>query len=193
MGRRTVWALAGALLVLALSACGTGAERAAGPVSTPSAAAAAPDPGMEAEAPGAAQDAAENEKTPDGEAPAEEGTIMLRMTIGETPVEVDWEENASVEALKELCREQPLTVAMSMYGGFEQVGSLGTSLPRNDVQTTTGSGDIVLYSGDQVVLFYGTNAWAYTRLGHVSDPDADMEAMLGHGDVTVTFRLTAEY
>ena len=99
----------------------------------------------------------------------------------------DWEDNASVRALRELCRESPLTISMSMYGGFEQVGSLGQSLPRNDVQTTTSAGDIVLYSGNQIVVFYGSNSWAYTRLGRVSDKTAEeLTALLGNGDVTIT-------
>ncbi len=118
---------------------------------------------------------------------SEENEAMLQMTIGETPVEVDWEDNESVEALKELCREEPLTIQMSMYGGFEQVGSIGQSLPRNDSQTTTQSGDIVLYSGDQIVVFYGSNSWAYTRLGHVTDKsDEEMAQLLGNGDVVIT-------
>ena len=80
-----------------------------------------------------------------------------------------------------------LTIRMSMYGGFEQVGSLGASLPRNDVQTTTSAGDIVLYSGNQMVIFYGSNSWAYTRLGRITDKSArEMAELLGNGDVTVT-------
>ena len=71
------------------------------------------------------------------------------------------------------------------YGGFEQVGSLGSSLPRNDEQTTTDFGDIVLYSGDQIVIFYGPNSWAYTRLGHILADKEIMEEALGNGDVTI--------
>ena len=112
---------------------------------------------------------------------------MLCMKIGETQVAVEWEENASVQALEELCREQALVIPMSMYGGFEQVGPLGTSLPRGDSQTTTDSGDIVLYSGSQLVVFYGSNSWAYTRLGHITDQSRDdMAALLGQGDVAIT-------
>ena len=96
---------------------------------------------------------------------------------------VEWEENESVEALKELC---PLTVKMSMYGGFEQVGSLGESLPRNDEQITTGYGDIVLYSGNQIVVFYGSNSWAYTRLGHIDMTQEELTELLGNGDVEIT-------
>ena len=117
----------------------------------------------------------------------EEVEEMLQMTIGETPVEVEWEDNESVEALKELCKNGPLSIRMSMYGGFEQVGDIGQSLPRNDSQTTTQSGDIVLYSGDQLVVFYGSNSWAYTRLGHVTDKsDEEMAQLLGNGDVVIT-------
>ena len=124
------------------------------------------------------------------EAGSEEAESMLQMTIGETLVDVEWEDNESVEALKELCQEGPLTIRMSMYGGFEQVGSIGQSLPRDDNQTTTQAGDIVLYSGDQIVVFYGSNSWAYTRLGHITDKSAqEMAELLGNGDVTITIEM----
>ena len=124
------------------------------------------------------------------EAGSEEAESMLQMTIGETLVDVEWEDNGSVEALKELCQEGPLTIRMSMYGGFEQVGSIGQSLPRDDNQTTTQAGDIVLYSGDQIVVFYGSNSWAYTRLGHITDKSAqEMAELLGNGDVTITIEM----
>ena len=112
---------------------------------------------------------------------------VLRMKIADTPVTVAWEDNEAVEALKEYCRDQILTIPMSMYGGFEQVGSIGTTLPRNDVQTTTQSGDIMLYSGNQLVVFYGSNDWAYTRLGHITDKSQDeLTALLSNGDITVS-------
>ena len=121
------------------------------------------------------------------EAESEESEKMLQMTIGETLVDVEWEDNESVEALKELCQKSPLTIRMSMYGGFEQVGSIGQSLPRDDNQTTTQAGDIVLYSGDQIVVFYGSNSWAYTRLGHITDKNAEeMSELLSNGDVVIT-------
>lgn len=132
------------------------------------------------EQPSSAEEASFSAET----SPAEELTMMLR--IDDTEISVRWEDNESVEALKDLIREAPLTINMSMYGGFEQVGSLGTSLPRNDVQTTTEAGDIVLYSGNQIVVFYGSNSWAYTRLGHVELSASEMSDLLSHGDVTIT-------
>ena len=119
-----------------------------------------------------------------------EEEFSLKMEIAGIPVTVDWEDNASVKALKDLCQNGGLTIQMSMYGGFEQVGSIGTSLPRKDVQTTTSSGDIVLYSGDQIVVFYGSNSWSYTRLGHITDSSGySMEELLGSGDVSLTISL----
>ena len=115
---------------------------------------------------------------------------MLKMMIGDTEVSVDWENNESAEALKDLCAEEPLVIQMSMYGGFEQVGSIGTRLPSDDEQTSTSAGDIVLYSSNQIVVFYGSNSWAYTRLGHITDQDAaGMTDLLGNGDVTITISL----
>jgi flavodoxin len=115
----------------------------------------------------------------------------LRLTINDTEVAVDWEDNESVRALRELCAEQPLVIEMSMYGGFEQVGPIGQSLPRNDSQTTTQAGDIVLYSGNQIVIFYGSNSWAYTNLGHITNQDAaGMAALLGKGNVTITIAVS---
>ena len=114
----------------------------------------------------------------------------LRLFVDGRELAVDWEKNESVAALADLVSPGALDIAMSMYGGFEQVGPIGTSLPRNDSQTTTQAGDIVLYSGNQIVVFYGSNSWAYTRLGRITDQSAaDMAALLGAGDVTVTISL----
>ena len=116
----------------------------------------------------------------------EEEASMMKMKINDTPVTVAWEDNESVAALKDLAMNG-LTIQMSMYGGFEQVGSIGRRLPSSDVQTSTSSGDIVLYSSNQLVVFYGSNSWAYTRLGHITDKTPEeMQALLSNGDVTIT-------
>ena len=111
----------------------------------------------------------------------------LKMRINGTSVTVQWEDNEAVAALKEAVKDKPLTVQMSMYGGFEQVGSLGMSLPRNDTRITTSPGDVILYSGNQMVVFYGSNTWAYTRLGHITDKTpAELTQLLSNGNVTIT-------
>ena len=185
--KRLMAGAAALLLALTFSACGAGGSAAPGNA-----------PEAEAAAETALPQPTEKEKAPaDGQAEIEETAgeelTMLKMKIGDTAVAVDWEENEAVEALKELCRAEPLTIELSMYGGFEQVGPIGARLPSSDVQTTTRAGDIVLYSSNQMVVFYGSNAWAYTRLGHISDRSAeDMAARLGHGDVSVTLWLEAE-
>ena len=182
---RALWLLAGICLLLTLSACGASPAPENSPASTPAASAAALDPAEKTEI--SKEELSEKKDLTEGE------DAMLQMMIGETAVSVSWEDNAAVAALRELCREKPLTIQMSMYGGFEQVGPLGTSLPRSDVRITTEAGDIVLYAGDQMVVFYGPNTWAYTRLGHITDRSAaEMEELLGQGAVSVTLRMEAE-
>ena len=78
-----------------------------------------------------------------------------------------------------------IEVSASRYGGFEQVGSLPQSFSRNDVQTTTQPGDIVLYSGNQLVIFFGSNSWRYTRRGHIEGLFTDELTALLDKDVTV--------
>ena len=118
------------------------------------------------------------------------GDKMLQMKIGDTVVAVRWEDAAAVHALKELCANAPLTIRMSLYGGFEQVGPVGRNLPRDDRQITTVPGDIVLYSGNRIVVFYGSNSWSYTKLGHISDKsNAELAKLLGNGDITLTLSM----
>lgn len=117
----------------------------------------------------------------------EEKMKTLSMKINDTAVSVDWENNESVAALTALCADEPLVINMSMYGGFEQVGPIGARLPSNDVQTKTDAGDIVLYSGNQIVVFYGANTWAYTRLGHITDKSAaELRKLLGSENAVIT-------
>ena len=124
---------------------------------------------------------AQTEQSGEGDA------AKMKTFVNNTPVTVEWEDNKAVAALKEAVKENPLTVQMSMYGGFEQVGSLGLSLPRSDTRITTAPGDIILYSGNQMVVFYGSNSWAYTRLGHITDKTPqELTQLLSNGNVTIT-------
>ena len=83
-------------------------------------------------------------------------------------------------------KEAPITINMSDYSGFEKVGSLGRSLTTSNSQMTTNAGDIVLYNGNQIVMFYGANSWSYTKLGHIDDLTG-WESALGDGDITAVF------
>lgn len=117
---------------------------------------------------------------------SEDEDYGMTMVISGTEMDVEWEDNASVEALRKLVKDGSISVQMAMYGGFEQVGSIGSSLPRNDVRTTTKPGDIVLYSGNQIVVFYGSNTWSYTKLGHISGMnETELTELLGNGDVSL--------
>ena len=181
-----------ALIISALmfTACGGGSVSSAGgtsaPAETKAQQTAASQRAEESSTASADEPASETAE----QAPKEEEKSM-KLEIAGTPVTVEWEDNESTAALKELCRSAPLNIQLSMYGGFEQVGDIGSSLPRDDVQTTTASGDIVLYSGDKIVIFYGSNSWAYTRLGHVTDSSGrTMEELLGGGDVSITISLS---
>ena len=128
-------------------------------------------------------------QTTDRETMAEEISAMNMMgQVGGSTFTATLEENTAVDALVEMMEQEPVTIQMSDYSGFEKVGPLGTSLPTSNQQTTTQAGDIVLYQGNQIVMFYGSNSWSYTRLGHIDDLTGWEEA-LGSGDVTVTFSL----
>lgn len=103
----------------------------------------------------------------------------------------DFAESDSADALRELLGDGDLTISMSDYGSFEKVGSIGKSLSRKDTQISTAVGDIMLYQGNQIVIFYGENSWSYSRLGRIEDVSADnLLAAFGNGDIDVTFSLT---
>ena len=97
-------------------------------------------------------------------------------------------DNDAVQAFVDMMKKEPVVINMSDYAGFEKVGSLGTRLPASNSQTTTHAGDIVLYNSNQIVIFYGSNSWSYTRLGKIDDLTG-WESALGSGDVTVTFSI----
>ena len=124
--------------------------------------------------------------------PAKEPEVgkELSMYINDSRVDVSWADNATVSKLRGLAGEKLIEIQMRRYGGFEQVGEIGKDLPRADVQMTTAPGDIVLYSGNQIVVFYGTNTWAYTRLGHIEGKTAEeLEQILGKNDIKLTIKV----
>ncbi len=137
------------------------------------------------ESPGIADgDAARGQQSDGGE----EDTMKITIEAGGSVFTATLENNGAADALAQRLSEGPLTVELRDYGGFEKVGSLGFSLPASNRQITTQAGDIVLYQGDQIVMFYGSNSWSYTKLASVDDLTGWAEA-LGSGDLAVTFSI----
>lgn len=112
----------------------------------------------------------------------------INVAISDYTFTATLEDNEAAQELLEMIKEKPLTLNLSDYSGFEKVGSLGRSLTRSDRHTTTKSGDIVLYNGNNIVVFYGSNSWSYTRLGRI-DSLENWEKALGSGDVTITLSI----
>lgn len=121
----------------------------------------------------------------------EEITNMY-LTVNGNKLEVTLAQNSAVDALVEILKNGDITYTADDYGGFEKVGSLGHTLPASNSQITTEAGDVILYSGNQIVLFYGSNSWSYTRLGKINGYSAsELSALLGagQGSVHVTISL----
>ena len=118
----------------------------------------------------------------------ETANMELTLKIDDIEVDVIWADNDSVKALKNLAKDG-LNINMSKYGGFEQVGSIGSALPSADTRITTIPGDVVLYSSNQIVIFYGSNTWSYTKLGHINLSKSELTNLLGDEDVVTTLTL----
>lgn len=126
------------------------------------------------------------------EAPAQQeaNAHPILLTVNGTPVPVLWEENQSVKELLSLLENESITITTERYGGFEQVGRLPQSIANDDVQMTAAAGDIVLYNGNSIVLFYGSNAWAYTKLGRIDGmPAEEIQKLLDAEETSVTLSL----
>ena len=160
------------LAVFGLSACGT-AEIPAQPSTPPTQAVLSPQ---------------ETSAPQQSEAAEPEEEEALKITVGEYELLATFEDNSSAEEFQALLAQGPVKVEMEDYGGFENVGPLGTSLTRNDTQITTQPGDVILYQGDQITIYYGTNSWSFTRLARIDDP-TDLAEKLGEGTVSITFSL----
>ena len=117
-------------------------------------------------------------------------TIKITVSGKTLPVKIEY--NKAAEALVAALREASITYEADDYGGFEKVGALGLSLPASDTHITTEAGDVILYSGSQIVLFYGSNTWSYTRIGRMQYESLDeLKSFLkaGEGNISVTLSL----
>ena len=185
--------LCGVLVLLLLSGCAVKESESSRETAAPDKGTTISEGPSQAEKPSLPEEPSATEASSPEEDPGQTEVSTMQMKINDAPVTVQWEDNESVSAFMELVQESPLTISMSMYGGFEQVGSIGTNLPRDDKQTTTYAGDIVLYSGNQIVVFYGSNSWAYTRLGRIEGlTETELTSLLGQGNVTLMISAVSE-
>lgn len=139
-------------------------------------------------------DRQEPDKTEDT-APAlqQETDNVVYAYIGETRLTIELEDNSSAEAFYELLEQGDLTVEKSDYGGFEKVGSLGTALPTNDSRITTSPGDVILYQGSSVTIYYGVNTWSFTRLGRVQSlTEQELKTVLDAGGADISVRFSVK-
>ena len=96
------------------------------------------------------------------------------------------ENNSSARALKEILEKGDISIQMQDYANMEKVGPIGKTLPRNDTQTTTAPGDLILYQGKYFVIYYAPNSWNFTRLGKIENiNENELKSTLGEGDATV--------
>lgn len=114
----------------------------------------------------------------------EESEAMLLEVNGYT-FEVELENNTSAKALREYVSKEKRTLSLDDYGNFEKVGDLGITLPRNDETITTKEGNLILYLGNKLCLYYNQNTWDFTKLGHIKDT-THLKEVLGKGSVQVT-------
>lgn len=117
-------------------------------------------------------------------------TAVLAIEVGDQKLYANLEDNPSAEAFTKKLQQEILTMELHDYGGFEKVGDLPWELPRSDEQITTEPGDIILYQGNQLSIYYDENTWSLTRIAKIGNASKDkLLSALGNGDVSVTMYL----
>ena len=102
-------------------------------------------------------------------------------------------DNSATQELMTKLQSSPVTVTLNSNGGFEIWGALGFSLPTSNEQINAQPGDIVLYNGSNICIFYGSSSWSYTRLGHIDDlSESELRTFLkaGENNISVTLSLS---
>ena len=122
-----------------------------------------------------------------------EGEYQVKVTVNGQELTATMENNTSSMAFKRLLKRGSKTVNMRDYGGMEKVGMLWKGLPANNTQITTEPGDIILFMGSSLVVYYNRNSWNFTRMGHINDiSQEELKKILGTGNVSMTFELLDE-
>lgn len=129
----------------------------------------------------------------DGITSEQEKITKMYVTVNGNKLEVTLAANSSVDALVEILKQGDITYTATDYGGFEKVGDIGHTLPQNDMQITTQAGDVILYQGSSICLYYDTNTWNFTRIGKINGySDSEIRSLLGAGSgsglITISLR-----
>lgn len=147
--------------------------------------------------PAAETDNGVSSETPDNpsetEPPEQEKVTKMYITVNGNKLEVALADNSSVDALVEILKRGDVTYTANDYGGFEKVGDIGHTLPQNNTQITTQAGDVILYQGRNICLYYDTNSWSFTRIGRINGySPQELRTLLGagNGSVRVTVSLS---
>lgn len=169
--KRIVTLIIGFVMLFLLSACGSNSNTTTMPDDTPSI-------------------TIPSEDTIPTTEPKEDDNMSktLELKIDNQIINVVWLDNASVNALMELAKDG-LTINMHEYGGFEQTGSIGHTLPSADTRIDVVPGDIVLYNSNQISIFYNNSSWSYTKLGHINLSKTELQNLLDADAVVATFTL----
>lgn len=112
------------------------------------------------------------------------------LNVGANSMTASLADNEATRELIKLLEKGAITIDMNDYGGFEKVGALPESLPSSNTQITTVPGDIMLYQGNNIVIFYGSNSWSYTRIGKIDGATvSNLKQFLGSGSLSLTLSL----
>lgn len=118
---------------------------------------------------------------------AKEEYMKMQLSVNGHLFTATMADNKAARNFYDMAKESPISIRLQDYSGFEKVGPLDVELPRSDRQTSTQTSNIMLYAGDQIVVFYGSHSWSYTRLGKVDDLDG-WEEGLGRGAPSIRMR-----
>ena len=117
-----------------------------------------------------------------------EAPVKLKIHVNDTTFTATLEENSSAKAFAEFLAQGDMTLDMHDYGSFEKVADLPRSFPRNDTQIDTDAGDIILYQGNSITIYYDKNSWNFTRLARIDNVNKKrLQQILGKGNVKATF------
>lgn len=113
--------------------------------------------------------------------------MKIKLTVNNEQLIVNLDDNSSSQALVNSLQNGPQVVSMEDYASMEKVGNY-QKLPTNDKRITAKPGDLILYMGSALVLYYESNSWNFTKLGSVENKtQQELKTILGSGSVNIKF------